>query len=73
MALAQLTPGDVTVAVAVQANGKVDVAQRNVPLAAHALALHGQHQIAVAGLVRPGVGTQAEPEEQADEDTGHVP
>jgi hypothetical protein len=52
MARAQFAPGDLAVAVAIEPEGEIDVAQGDVPLPGNFLALDLEHQIAVAGLVR---------------------
>ena len=49
---ADLVPGQFAVAVLVEAEGEVEVAQRDVPLAGDLLALDVQRQVAVARLVR---------------------
>ncbi len=54
MPRADLVPRQLAVAVLIETDGKIQVAQRNVPLAGDALTLHLQRQIAVAGLVRIG-------------------
>jgi len=51
---ADLVPRQLAVAILVKADGEIQVAQRDVPLAGDALALHRQRQIAVAGFVRMG-------------------
>ena len=48
---AQLAPGDFAVAVAVQADRKFEIAQRDVPLAAYRRAFHAERKVAVAGFV----------------------
>jgi hypothetical protein len=52
MARTHLAPSDLAIAVAVEPEGEVDVAQGDVPLPRHLLALDIEHQVAVAGLVR---------------------
>ena len=51
MAGAHLAPGDLAVAVGVQPDGRVQVAQRNVPAGGELLALPVQSQVAVGRLV----------------------
>ena len=50
--LLQLPPGDLVVAVGVKANGKLNVAQGNVPLHADLIALGLDRQVTVARFVR---------------------
>jgi len=61
----ELPPGNVAVAVVVQSDGKVEVAQRDVPLPAQVRAVDAQREVAVAGLVRErrGADEQREPDQ----------
>ena len=53
-----LAPGDRAVAVPVEPDCVLQVAQRDVPTAGHRLLADGQAEVAVAGLVRAGRGRQ---------------
>jgi hypothetical protein len=65
VARAQFAPGDLAVAIGIEAEREIDVAQRDVPLPGDLAALHVEHQIAVAGLVRQS--RQREQQNQAAE------
>ena len=56
VAVADFVPGQPAVVVGIEADGIVEVAQRDVPLAAHVgiLMRHGQAQVGIARLVRGG-------------------
>jgi hypothetical protein len=66
--LLQLPPGDLVVAVGVKANGKLNVAQGNVPLHADLIALDLDRQVTVARFVRQRC---ASPHHQPHHQPGH--
>ena len=46
-----LSPGDLAVAVGIEPNGVIEIAQRDVPLSSQVIPLHRKHEVAVARLV----------------------
>ena len=63
VARADFIPGQGAVAIAIEADGEIEVAQGDVPLPVDLLAMHGQAQVTVAGLV--GLrGREPQPQEQ---------
>ena len=52
MTRSHFAPGDVGIAIGIEPDGEIDIAQRDIPLAGDFLAFYIQDEIAVAGLVR---------------------
>jgi hypothetical protein len=46
-----LSPGDLAIAVGIEPNGVIEIAQRDVPLSSQVITLHRKREVAVAWLV----------------------
>ncbi len=65
-----LSPGDLAVAVGIEPNSEVEVAQCDIPLSSHALAVHRKREVAVARLV--GIGERnPQGQQQNQSETPH--
>jgi hypothetical protein len=53
MCVADLSPGELAVSIAIQSDGISEVAKGDVPLSLNAIILNRQREIAVAGFVSP--------------------
>ena len=68
---AHFAPGDLAVAVGVQADGEIQVAQCDVPLAADFAGADGDRQVAVGRLVRLGRREPGESQAKRDDEALH--
>src|ERR671914_1484353 len=66
MASAQFTPGDGTIAVHIEPNGIIEIAQRDIPLAFDSGLINNERKITVAGLMCEASGREHDQGETDD-------